>query len=234
MEVLSYGYGEASWLDHTAPDPTAALAFYTELFGWETQNFGSEMGHYKLFTKGAKPVAALSDTPRLGRAEWTTYFNVSDVEETAKRVQAAGGSVLSGPTDVGSAGRVGRFADATGATFAVWQAADHWGARLRNEAGTYIAPELGSSDVSRSKAFYSEVFGWEYTGGENYPDAKVNNKPVLGIMPAWRYKEYGRPAEPDAFLVSFASDDVVADDAPGTATGTLKRVPTISPALLIP
>ncbi len=211
MEVSSYGYGQAAWLAHTAPDPSAALAFYTELFGWDIQKSGVDLGPYTLLTKHAKPVAALSETPRPGMAEWTTYFNVSDAGEMAKMVKAGGGSVLSAPTDAGSAGKVAHFADATGAPFGVWQAGDHFGAGLRQQAGTYIASELGSSDVAQSKAFYAEVFGWEYYGQDNYPGAKVNGEAVCGIMPAARYKEYGRPQEPDAFLVSFGSSDVNAD-----------------------
>jgi uncharacterized protein len=211
MEVSRYPYGQAAWLAHTAPDPPAALAFYTELFGWEVQEPGVDLGPYVLLTKRAKPVAAISETPSLGTAQWTTYFNVSDAGEIAKMVKAAGGTVLSAPTDAGSAGRVAHFADATGAPFGVWQAGDHFGAALRREAGTYIASELGSSDVAQSKAFYADVFGWEYSGQDNYPDAKVNGEGVCGIMPAARYKEYGRPQEPDAFLGSFGSSDVAAD-----------------------
>jgi uncharacterized protein len=211
MEASSYGYGQAAWITHAAPDPSAALGFYTELFGWDIQKSGVDLGPYTLFSKRAKPVAAVSQTPAAGMAEWTTYFNVSDAGRIAKTIKSAGGSVLSPPADAGSAGRVAHFADATGALFGVWQAGGLFGAGLRQEAGTYIASELGSSDVAKSKAFYTEVFGWEYTGKDNYPDAKVNGAAVCGIMPAARYEEYGRPHEPDAFLISFGSSDVDSD-----------------------
>jgi predicted enzyme related to lactoylglutathione lyase len=229
MEVSNYDYGQAAWLDLTAPDPPAALAFYTELFGWATENMGGETGPYRIFTKREKPVAALHETPSLEQAQWTTYFNVNDVADTAKRVEAAGGTVLSAPTELGSAGRTGRFVDATGAPFAVWQPGDRFGAALRMEAGTYIASELGSSDLGRSMAFYSEVLGWEFSGREDYPDAKVNGQGVCGIMPAERYQEYGRPPEADAFLVSFGSDDVETDVRKASALGaTVLFPPTVN------
>ena len=84
-----------------------------------------------------------------------------DADETARKVVAAGGSVLAGPSDVGGAGRGGVVADPAGAVFGLWEAGEHKGAQLVNEPGTWNFSELNTPDPEGAKAFYGSVFGWE-------------------------------------------------------------------------
>jgi uncharacterized protein len=65
------------------------------------------------------------------------------------------------PFDVFDAGRMAVFTDAEGAAFSVWQAKEHRGARIVNEAGSLNFNGLNTRDVERAKSFYGSVFGWE-------------------------------------------------------------------------
>ena len=65
------------------------------------------------------------------------------------------------PFDVGDAGRMAVFADPEGATFCVWQAKQHRGARIVNEPGSLNFNDLNTRDLDGAKAFYGAVFGWE-------------------------------------------------------------------------
>jgi predicted enzyme related to lactoylglutathione lyase len=85
---------------------------------------------------------------------------VDDVDEAARKAESAGGKVIVAPMDVMTAGRMAIFMDTTGAVIAAWQPGQHLGAQLVNEPGAFIWSELPSSDVAKSKAFYSAVFGW--------------------------------------------------------------------------
>ncbi len=207
-EMSRYEHGVPSWVDMGTPDLSAGLRFYSELFGWEGQDMGEDAGHYTIVTKVGKQVAALSPAQDPGPPRWTTYVNVDDVDAVAKSAESAGGAVVVAPMDVMSAGRMAIFKDTTGAVIAAWQPRDHIGAELVNDAGAFVWSELATADVAKSKAFYSEVFGWEWGGADEYAEAKVGGRTIAGVMS----RRPDMPAEvPDSWLVYFGTNDVDAD-----------------------
>ena len=206
-EASKYDHGVPSWVDIGTPDLAAGLRFYQDLFGWEAQDMGEEAGRYNIVSKNGRQVAAISPAQDPGPPRWTTYINVDDVDDIAKRVESAGGTVVVPPMDVMSAGRMAIFADTTGAVIAAWQPGEHTGAQLINEPGAFTWSELSTSDLAKSKAFYSEVFGWGWGGSDEYAEAQVNGRTIGGVMP----RSPDMPAEvPDTWLVYFGSDDVDA------------------------
>jgi predicted enzyme related to lactoylglutathione lyase len=207
-EMTSYEHGVPSWVDVGTPDPAAGLSFYAGVFGWEGQDMGEEAGHYTIVSKDGKQVAAISPAQDPGPPRWTTYVNVDDLDAVAQRAEAAGGTVIVAPMDVMSAGRMAIFMDTTGAVIAAWQPGDHIGAQLVNEAGAFIWSELMTSDLAKSKAFYSEVFGWDWGGADEYAEAQVAGRVIGGVMP----RRPDMPSEiPDSWLVYFGATDVDSD-----------------------
>jgi predicted enzyme related to lactoylglutathione lyase len=221
MEVSQYDHGRSAWADVGAPDPGAARRFYEEMFGWESQDMGEDTGHYTMFAKHGRPVAALRGTPEPGPARWMTYFSVDDLDAVVKKVESAGGTVTLPATNVGTAGRRAAFVDTTGAPFAAWQAGDHFGAALRNEPGAFVASELGTTDLGKTKAFYSEVFDWTYGGREEYPEGIANGRLVGGLLPTSQYERFGRPQGLDHWLASFDSAEVDADVSRAVGMGAI-------------
>jgi predicted enzyme related to lactoylglutathione lyase len=157
--------GVPCWIDTTQPDPDAAVAFYAGLFGWEFEDVappGSPRRYHVARLPGGD-VAAVA-APRPGTpsgATWNTYVWVEDAGETADRVRAAGGTVLSEPAALGEFGRLAIFADPEGAVFYVWQAERHRGAAVVNEPGSLNFNDLHTRDLAAAEAFYGTVFGWE-------------------------------------------------------------------------
>ncbi len=207
-EMTRYEHGVPSWVDIGTADLAAGVSFYAELFGWEGQDMGEEAGHYTIVSKAGKQVAAISSAQHAGPPRWTTYINVDDVDGVAKKAESAGGTVIVPPMDVMSAGRMAIFQDTTGAVIAAWQPGDHIGAQLVNEPGTFIWSELTTSDLAKSKEFYSEVFGWGWGGADEYAEAQVAGRTIGGVMP--RQPEMP-PEVPDNWLVYFGTADVDAD-----------------------
>jgi uncharacterized protein len=157
--------GVPCWVDTSQPDPQASLPFYTGLFGWEFENSmpeGSE-GEYFIGRLRGGDVAAVGSNPPGAppMAVWNTYVWVDSADDTASRVRAAGGSVLTEPFDVMEAGRMAVFTDPEGAVFCVWQAKQSKGARIVNEHGSLNFNGLATRDPEGAKAFYGAVFGWE-------------------------------------------------------------------------
>jgi uncharacterized protein len=155
--------GVPCWIDTAQPDPEAAVAFYRELFGWELADVMPPESPQRYFIARIRggDVAAIASQPEPSAAAWNTYIWVTDADETAAKIRAAGGSVLMEPADMEDAGRMAVFADPAGATFSVWQPERHRGAAVVNEHGSLNFNDLGTPDVAAAEAFYGAVFGWE-------------------------------------------------------------------------
>ena len=215
-EMTSYDHGVPSWVDIGTSDPQASLAFYSELFGWEGQDQGEEAGHYTIASKGGKQVAAISPSQDPGPPRWTTYINVNDIDAAASKAQGAGGTVIVSPMDVMTAGRMAIFADTTGAVIAAWQPGTMHGADVVNEAGAFIWSELSTSDLAKSKAFYTAVFDWGWGGVDEYAEGQVQGRTIAGVMP----RPPDMPAEvPNSWLVYFGAADVDAAVKKATELG---------------
>ncbi len=197
-----YQAGVPCWVASVHPDPENAVAFYTELFGWEAEEtMGTNSpGEYYLCRLRGRNVAAVGSR-RGGDAPpapaWGTYIWVESADDTVARVTDAGGSVITEPFDLRDAARIAVVADPAGAVFGVWQPGEHRGARLVNEPGAWSMSQLNTRDPDGSRAFYGAVFGWEtdtfdlgegeitlwrlpgYVGGE--PEQPVSRE-VVGVM----------------------------------------------------
>jgi predicted enzyme related to lactoylglutathione lyase len=160
-----YIEGVPCWIDTTQPDPEAAASFYGGLFGWELEDVMPASSPVKYFIARLRggDVAAVSGQPKGAppMATWNTYIWVDSADETARKVKAAGGSVLTDPFDVMDAGRMAILSDPEGAVFCVWQANGHKGANVVNEHGALNFNGLATRDPEGAKAFYGSVFGWE-------------------------------------------------------------------------
>jgi predicted enzyme related to lactoylglutathione lyase len=231
-----YIAGVPCWIDTSQPDPEAAVAFYSGLFGWEFENVmpPESGGQYFIGRIRGGDVAAVSPIQQgaPATATWNTYIWVQSADETAAKVAEAGGAALMAPSDVGDAGRMAVFADPEGAVFSVWEARAHKGARVVNEHGSLNFNGLHTFDLASAKAFYGAVFGWETLSlgaGEmwtlpGYGDHLERDRPglreemaamgapagfenvVASVIPT----AAGQPDAPPHWDVTFAVDDADA------------------------
>ena len=168
LERDGYVPGVPCWVDTSQPDPEAAVAFYTGVFGWDFEDAmppGSP-GKYFIARLRGGDVAAVGSQPEGAppMAVWNTYIWVDSADDAAKKVLAAGGRVVMDPFDVMDAGRMAVLTDPEGAAFSVWQAKEHKGARIVNEPGSLNFNGLNTRDPEAAKSFYGSVFGWETLG----------------------------------------------------------------------
>jgi Predicted enzyme related to lactoylglutathione lyase len=226
-ERTEYAPGVPSWID-IGTDVEGAKQFYGSLFGWTSMDAGppEETGGYGFFLKGDKMVAGYGPQQNPGPPFWTTYVSVADADETAKKVEQAGGNVIMAPMDVMSAGRMAVFQDPQGGFISAWQPGEHQGAQLVNEPGTLTWNELNTRDLEPAKAFYTAVFGWEaetHEGGPMpYTEFKVGGESIAGCM----NMPPMIPAQvPQHWLVYFAVDDTDATVAKATELGGAVRMP---------
>lgn len=235
----SYDPGTPCWIDLMSPDVEASTAFYRGLFGWEAAPQKDDSGAviYTMLRKDGQDAAGLvAQPPMMAGAPpvWSTYIAVASADETVTAAEKAGGNILMPAMDVMEAGRMAVIADPTGAVFSIWQAGTHPGAGVVNEANAYSWNELITRDIDHSKAFYAEVFGWEYDGMDMGP---------MGMYWVIKGAEGGRgglmsrppnmPTEaPDSWLVYFLTDDIQGKvDATTAAGGAAMHGPAAIPGV---
>jgi predicted enzyme related to lactoylglutathione lyase len=155
LERDGYIHGVPCWIDTTQPDPEAATRFYGGIFGWEFEDVmpPDAPGRYFSARLHGGEVAAISSQQEGAppQAVWNTYIWVDSADQTAAKVWAAGGQVLSEPFDVMDAGRMAVCSDPEGAVFSLWEAKRHKGARIVNEHGTLNFNTLGTRDIAAAE-----------------------------------------------------------------------------------
>jgi predicted enzyme related to lactoylglutathione lyase len=184
----TYAPGTPIWVDLGSPDLEASTRFYGQLFGWQPKDMGEAFGHYTMFFQDGKRVAAVGPlmSPTQPTA-WSTYMLTTNAEDAAKKVTAAGGTVVSPPMAVMDEGTFAVFADPTGAVFSVWQPAKNNGAELFNTPNSMGWTELATRDMAAAKAFYTKVFPWtaktnDMGGGQEYTEWHIDGRAIGGGM----------------------------------------------------
>jgi predicted enzyme related to lactoylglutathione lyase len=192
-DVDTYAPGTFCWPELSTTDQKGAVAFYHALFGWDLNEQPMGPGEtYSMFQMRDRPIGAAYTMRPEERQQgipphWGSYVAVKNAEESAKRAQELGGKVLAPAFDVMDAGRMAIIQDPTGATFAVWQAGKHVGARIVGEPGALCWTELSTRDTKTAEKFYTGLFGWTPKHSApgspmEYTEFSVNGTPGIGMM----------------------------------------------------
>src|SRR3954452_20575306 len=110
-----YIAGVPCWVDSSQPDPERSLDFYRSLFGWDFENVmppGAPQKYFMARVRGGDVAAIASLLEGIPQtARWNTYNAGGSPDEPAAKVREAGGSVLTEPFDVMTAGRMAVVSD---------------------------------------------------------------------------------------------------------------------------
>jgi predicted enzyme related to lactoylglutathione lyase len=225
QEAPEYKPGTFCWVELGTSDSEAAKSFYGQLFGWDyVDNPMGEHGYYTMLKVDGKDIGGLyklmPDMVEQGiPPHWLSYVYVTSADEAVEKAKSEGATIMNGPFDVFTAGRMAVVKDPTGAVFAVWQANENRGAGIYNVPNSFCWNELGTLDTQKAGQFYSNVFGWskevisespvEYTmfkNGDRSAGGMYKITPEMGpIPPHW--------------LVYFAVDDCDAKVQKATELG---------------
>lgn len=113
--------GHCAWNELNTSDPEAAKRFYFEEFGWQKDDEMDmgEMGTYEFLRHGGI-IGALMRTPdNQPQPLWHYYFRVSNIDQAAARIAAAGGQVLFGPDQIPGGDFIIKGMDPQGAPFSL-------------------------------------------------------------------------------------------------------------------
>jgi len=113
-----FKHGQFNWCELMTTDVDAAKKFYTELFGWETENMSMPEMTYTVVKVDGQGIGGIMKMPETAKGMppmWAAYVTVDDVDKIAKKVQVLGGKLHLPPTDIPTVGRFCVIEDPQGA-----------------------------------------------------------------------------------------------------------------------
>lgn len=118
-------FNSLNWNELVTTDVEASRVFYSELCNWSSQT--QDMGQFQYTTfyveqnhgvGGMMPMLPeWGDVP----SHWMPYFAVEHCDDTAKKAESLGGSIVVPPSDIPRVGRFSMICDPQGAMFTVLQ-----------------------------------------------------------------------------------------------------------------
>jgi predicted enzyme related to lactoylglutathione lyase len=167
--------GRFVWYEHPTKDPKAAIAFYGDVIGWQTQPFG-QGGEYTMWAGSQGPLGGVTDLPeqaaKMGAPpHWMGHVQVEKVDITAALAKELGGSVHHGPEDIPTVGRFAVIADPQGAFLSIFQpTGDMMTPHDVSKTGEFCRSKLVTCDSAVAFAFYAKLFGWKVMEDMNMGD----------------------------------------------------------------
>lgn len=188
--------GKVVWHDLLTNDIDGSRKFYGELFGWEFESPGIDLGFsddgYLLIRHNGNLIGGMVNTNSLGKTEnisqWITMISVSDINAAVVSITDGGGKLLAPPRNLEHRGQLAIAEDPTGAIFALIQTRDGDPADREPQHNDFLWDELWTGDVAGTTEFYSAVAGYEREDHEmgesnrSYGVLTTSGKPRAGIM----------------------------------------------------
>jgi predicted enzyme related to lactoylglutathione lyase/uncharacterized protein YndB with AHSA1/START domain len=113
--------GAFCWNELMAAETAGASRFYTQLFGWETEQFGGPM-KYTMFKKNGQKAGGLMQKPHeQAPPHWLAYVEVENVDVSVKKAGELGAKIMMPPMDIPTVGRIAIFQDPQGAALGIFQ-----------------------------------------------------------------------------------------------------------------
>ena len=151
--------GTPIWIELNTPDVDGSRRFYSELFGWGSEEPNPDFGGYFNFTRQGARIAG--GTSMGGVYGWNVYLATEDAAKITEVAAENGGEVRSPAMAVADMGTMAILGDPTGAQTGLWQPGTHPGFAVYGEPGAPSWFELHTSDFQAALTFYRDVFGLE-------------------------------------------------------------------------
>ena len=194
--------GKIVWHDLITSRPDAAKRFYGELFGWEFDDLGLNLGfgntlNYTLIRHEGRLIGGMVDAGRLdsvpaddaGRiSQWVILMSVTDADAAVASVRESGGKVLTPPTDFADRGRLALVEDTQGAALALLETRDGDPPDQAAVIGGFLWDELWTTDLDAAEGFYRGLAPFEpgersLANGQSYRYLRADGQPRVGLLP---------------------------------------------------
>jgi uncharacterized protein len=154
-----------TWFDLGAANEGPLKTFYADLFGWTLQPRAET---YTMLTTGGGVNGGLGRSG-LGDPWVAFYVDVPGLQATLDKAVTLGSAVVVPVTKASDLVTFAMFTDPDGLLIGLTQADDSGepAAPVFGEGPAVDWFEILGSDAKRSQAFYGELFGWTFDGGDD-------------------------------------------------------------------
>ena len=115
-------HGKICYLEIPAKTAEASAEFYGDIFGWKVRKRGD--GALAFDDPGGVSGTWVKESDRTPDERTRTYIMVDDIAETLRRIEAAGGRVVTPRTPIGTGlGAFAAFLDPVGNEFGLYEEA---------------------------------------------------------------------------------------------------------------
>jgi predicted enzyme related to lactoylglutathione lyase len=189
--MLQLNTGRFVWHELHTTDRPKAVKFYTQLLGWESNEYPMGPGEpYSLILREGKDIAGItkSKAPASVPPHWIPYLGVENVDAFAAKVTELGGKILNSPTDIPNVGRFAVVSDPQGAAFALYKDVKPYAEEPAiPPTGSFCWEELMTNDPEGAATFYASLFGYkvepvEMAGAGTYRILKRGDRMTAGVM----------------------------------------------------
>jgi predicted enzyme related to lactoylglutathione lyase len=112
---MIYEHKRFVWFELLTNDIEKAKSFYPEVLPWRIEPTAMQDGSsYNLIKVGDQGVGGLMSPQGDAPTAWISYVSVANVDETAKKIKAAGGAAQMDAFDAPGVGRMQPVSDAQG------------------------------------------------------------------------------------------------------------------------
>src|SRR4026207_2089557 len=113
-------HGKICYLEIPANTAVAAANFSPSIFGWKVRERGD--GNLAFDDTGGVSGTWVKESDRTPDEQTRIYIMVDDISDTLKKIEAAGGKVLTSRTDIApGSGAFAVFADPAGTEFGLYE-----------------------------------------------------------------------------------------------------------------
>lgn len=149
------------------PDREGLQKFYGELFGWHIQDMG-EMNYGMVDTHGGAGINGGITTSQDGRPNQIFYVEVPDVGAGLQKAVSLGATKLMDVMDIPGGPTIAVFADKAGNAIGLVGPPDGEPQGVSDGEGKPVGWwEISGGDFAEQKAFYADLFGWQYQEMDN-------------------------------------------------------------------
>lgn len=150
--------GRFVWHDLMTPNTAGAQEFYSTTLDWSVQASEQEAA-YSMFVAPSGPIGGMGEYKE-GAPHWRFYAATPDLDATVRRATDLGSSVTTPATALQNGGKFAVLTDPQGATFGMYEAAQHAKLPATPGHGEFYWHELATTDNHAAFEFYSALFGW--------------------------------------------------------------------------
>ena len=148
------------------PDGPALRQFYTDLFGWNIDLQGEEMGSYGIVPANVGGIGGglMPTTEEMpARSYVAFYVQVDDLQAALEKVAGMGGNAVMPPREIAPGmGSIALFGDPAANIIGLYAPPAEWDGEMPPKGdGPPVAHfEVGGSDAAALAEFYTGMFDW--------------------------------------------------------------------------